>query len=100
MKFTHTPLSLAGNAPITGREQVGMGFWGDVIGGAAGGLGAIVGSIGGPIGSGALGAAAGYGAKKWAEQQGLGYQYKSPIIKSGLWGYNATGPVSMNMPER
>ena len=90
-----------------GKGQVGLGFWADVIGGAAGGLGAIAGAIGGPIGSGALGAAAAYGGKKLAEQYGLGmsylqtghgYQYKSPE-NIGLWGTpNSFGAVSMNMP--
>ena len=80
------------------KNQGGRGFWADVIGGAAGGLGAIAGAIGGPIGSGALGAAAAYGGKKLAEQYGLGYQYKSPK-NVGLWGTpNALGAVSMNMP--
>lgn len=83
-----------------GKGQNGKGFWADVIGGAVGGLGAIVGSVGGPIGAGALGAAAGYGGKKWAEQQGLGYQYKSKK-NVGLWGTpNAFGPVSQNVPTR
>jgi len=120
----HTSLSLSGNVPVYeysnqqrakmydkydpftsntqqyGINQKGKGFWGDVIGGAAGGLGAIVGSIGGPIGSGALGAAAGYSAKKFAtEQLGLGYQYKSKTGARGMWqtSNNALGPVSQNM---
>lgn len=81
-----------------GKNQNGRGFWADVIGGAAGGLGAIAGAIGGPIGSGALGAAAAYGGKKLAEQYGLGYQYKSPP-NVGLWGTpNSFGAVSMNAP--
>ena len=83
-----------------GKGQVGRGFWADVIGGATGGLGAIVGAIGGPIGSGALGAAAGYGGKKLAEQYGLGYQYKSNQ-NINLWGTkNSLGPISMNAPIR
>ena len=82
------------------KNQVGRGFWADVIGGAVGGLGAIVGAVGGPIGSGALGAAAGYGGKKLAEQYGLGYQYKSNQ-NINLWGTkNSLGPISMNAPIR
>lgn len=89
-------------ADVTSKKsnQNGKGFWADVIGGAAGGLGAIVGSVGGPIGAGALGAAAGYGGKKFAEQYGLGYQYKSKNGSRGMWGTssNSLGPVSQNMP--
>lgn len=137
----HTSLSLGGNVPqyeysnkqrskfydkedrygtttqiskSKNQGQVGYGFWANVISGAAGGLGAIVGAVGGPIGSGALGAAASYGAKNLAEQYGLGmdnkiqvpsyiqtgrgHQYKSPK-NVGLWGTpNSFGAVSMNMP--
>ena len=123
----HTSLSLAGNVPqyeysnkersklydkydpygnsqmgtvSEKKNQSGKGFWADVIGGAVGGLGAIVGAVGGPIGSGALGAAAGYGGKKLAEQYGLGYQYKSNQ-NIGLWGtHNSLGAVSQNSPIR
>jgi hypothetical protein len=124
----HTSLSLGGNVPMyehSNKErsrfydkpdislysalsqqggkkkdnQVGKGFWADVLGGAVGGLGAIVGSVGGPIGSGALGAAAAYGGKKFFEQQGLGYQYKSGGGARGMWvtSNNSLGAVSQNM---
>lgn len=114
----HTSLSLAGNVPVyeysnklrakmydkydpfTTNSQSGKGFWGDVIGGVAGGLGSIAGSVLGPVGAGALGAAAAYGGKKFAtEQLGLGYQYKSKGGARGMWvtSNNALGPVSQNM---
>jgi len=95
MKDYHTPLSLMGNAP-----QQGKGLGADILGGIGGALGGIAGSVLGPIGGGAGAGAGGYAGKWLGEQLGLGYQYKSPIIKSGLWGYNATGPCSMNMPDR
>jgi len=122
MKYNHTKLSLAGNEPVSNRQMSGMGIIDDAfsvataiadvknqkgkglfadIGGALAGVaGGIAGSFAGPFGSAAAGAASAYGAKSFLEQQGLGYQYRSPIVKSGLFGYNATGPVSMNMPER
>jgi hypothetical protein len=102
MKYNHTELSLAGNVPVSRpmTAQQGKGLWADIGGAIAGVAGGIAGSIGGPFGSAAAGAASSYGAKKFLEQQGFGYQYKSPPVKSGLFGFNATGPVSMNMPDR
>lgn len=114
----HTSLSLAGNVPVyeysnklrakmydkydpfTTNSQSGKGFWGDVLGGAASGLAGIGGTLlGGPVLGGAAAGGAGYGVKKWAEQQGLGYQYKSKGGARGMWGTsnNALGPVSQNM---
>lgn len=95
--MNHTKLSLSGNVPV----QEGRGLWADIGGALAGVAGGIAGTfVGGPFGGAAAGAASSYGAKSFLEQQGLGYQYRSPPVKSGLFGFNATGPVSMNMPER